>query len=54
MRKHKLPEWLGSGDCSKCTHKGICKNICEPHEERVNAYIKKALLMDAERRNAMC
>lgn len=49
--KKKRPEWLGSGDCSKCTHKDCCHNVCQPHEERANALIKKALLIDAVRRN---
>lgn len=54
MRKRKLPEWAMTGDCSNCAHKGQCKNACEPREERANAYIKKALLMAVERRNALC
>lgn len=54
MRKRKLPEWMKSGDCSKCTHKGQCKTACEAHEERANAYIKKALLNALERRNVLC
>ena len=52
--KKKVPEWLGTGDCSKCTHKNKCYTVCEPHENRANAYIKKALLMKLERRNAIC
>ena len=52
--KKLYPEWLRTGECSKCAHKSKCKNICEPCEGKANAHIKKAILMDLERRNALC
>ena len=54
MSKRKSPEWLRYGDCSKCAHKNQCVNRCQANIERANAYIKKALLMDMVRRNAIC
>lgn len=52
-QRKKIAAWRSVGDCSICLHAWCCRKECEAHENRVNALIKKALLLDAVKKGGM-